>query len=84
MAMANTTAKLVSIVVDMVSDIRCDMIGDIYGHEALADRIADHIAALEKKIAELLQDAKKLYALEAHGVDNWDGYDFAMDDLDDE
>ena len=30
---------------------------------------------------ELLADQKKLMALEGAGVDNWDGYDYAMDIL---
>ena len=50
-----------AIMMDMVSDIRCDIHGDIYGHEALAERIADHIAALKKENEELLQDAKRIY-----------------------
>ena len=72
------------IMMDMRCDIRCDIHGDLYGHERLAERIADHIAALEKENKELRRDVKKLYALEAHGVDNWDGYDFAIEDMDDE
>lgn len=30
---------------------------------------------------QLISDSEKLAALERAGVDNWDGYDFAMDDL---
>jgi hypothetical protein len=29
----------------------------------------------------LLQDSKFLQALEAAGVDNWEGYSFAMEDV---
>jgi hypothetical protein len=32
-------------------------------------------------IIQLLEDAKKLQALEAFGVDNWQGYDAAMEYL---
>lgn len=31
---------------------------------------------------ELLSDSKLLQALEAAGVDNWDGYDIAREDMD--
>ena len=36
-----------------------------------------HVAVLERSLDKLL-------ALEAAGVDNWDGYDFAMEQLDGE
>lgn len=32
----------------------------------------------------LLHDRRKLTALENAGVDNWDGYDFAMEALEEE
>lgn len=34
-----------------------------------------------KKYNELIEDQVKLRALEAAGVDNWDGYDIAIDML---
>ena len=32
-----------------------------------------------ERLAELLQAEQMLAALEAAGVDNWDGYDYAME-----
>lgn len=34
-----------------------------------------------KEYEELLENQDKLYALEAAGVDNWSGYDIAMEYL---
>lgn len=34
----------------------------------------------ETELLELLEDRYKLAALEAMGVDNWDGYDYAFED----
>jgi hypothetical protein len=38
----------------------------------------------EQELLSLLSDSRKLIALEAAGVDNWDGYDYAMDFLSDQ
>ena len=35
----------------------------------------------EERIEELLEFERKLDALEAAGVDNWEGYDIAMEAL---
>jgi hypothetical protein len=35
----------------------------------------------KKEYDELLEESKKLSALESWGVDNWSGYDEAMRDL---
>lgn len=32
----------------------------------------------EKRLAELLREEWKLNALDAGGVDNWDGYDYSL------
>lgn len=36
-----------------------------------------------KKFLELVADQNKLYALEGAGVDNWEGYDDAMQSIED-
>lgn len=38
----------------------------------------------EAEFTELVEARDKLQALEAAGVDNWDGYDFAMELLNEE
>ena len=35
----------------------------------------------KEEYAELMEKSEKLDALMSHGVDNWDGYDDAMDEL---
>jgi hypothetical protein len=37
-----------------------------------------------KVYKQLLADSRKLQRLEDAGVDNWEGYDFAMEDCEDE
>ena len=49
------------IIMNMVCDIRCDIYGDIYGHEQMAERIADHIDALEAE-NKALRDGLAFYA----------------------
>lgn len=44
----------------------------------------DWITITKKEYLELLQDSNKLAALEGAGVDNWDGYSYAMESLEDE
>jgi hypothetical protein len=41
---------------------------------------AKHQAALAE-LEELEEDARFLNALRRAGVDNWDGYDYAIDDM---
>lgn len=38
----------------------------------------------ETELLELLEDRYKLAALEAMGVDNWDGYNYAFEDWDED
>jgi len=45
-----------AIMMDMVSDIRCDIHGDICGHEYLAEKLADHIKYLQRQIDELQEE----------------------------
>lgn len=45
------------------------------------DRMKE-ITISAKEYESLLEDRKKLYALEGAGVENWEGYDFAMEDID--
>lgn len=42
------------------------------------------VEARDKRIAELEERDRTLTALEAFGVDNWDGYDEAIQSLEDE
>ena len=42
------------------------------------------VAAFDGAVADLVQDGKKLTALENAGVDNWEGYSHAMDLFHDE
>lgn len=37
------------------------------------------ITITKKEYESLLEDSKKLQALEGAGVDNWQGYDYAME-----
>lgn len=41
----------------------------------------DTIVITREEYDSLLEDSEKLAALEAQGVDNWDGYDEAMKSL---
>lgn len=41
----------------------------------------EHVMVTKTRYEELLAVEAKLTALEAAGVDNWDGYDFAMESL---
>lgn len=41
----------------------------------------DYVLKLEKQVAEMQEDCDLLYALQAAGVDNWEGYEFAMEIL---
>lgn len=39
------------------------------------------VTLTDDEYAQLLASAEKLNALENAGVDNWDGYDFAMETI---
>ncbi len=42
----------------------------------------EDVTITKKEYEDLLKDQKKLRALYGAGVDNWEGYDIALDDLD--
>lgn len=42
------------------------------------------IELTDKEYDGLIKDSQKLGALEAYGVDNWEGYSLAMESLDNE
>ena len=47
--------------------------------------LASETVQIDKKVYEqLLQDQKFLYALQGAGVDNWSGYDFALEQLEED
>lgn len=50
-------------------------------HYTAAHKAADSLEALEKKILDMQKDVDLLYALERAGVDNWSGFDHAIDIL---
>lgn len=60
-------------------EVRADIHGDLCGHERVAEHIAAHIKALNDKIESLMDDSKLLDCLRACGVDNWGGWDEAID-----
>jgi hypothetical protein len=41
----------------------------------------EEVIELRRYLDELEDAANKYYALEAGGVDNWDGYSYAMEEL---
>ena len=45
---------------------------------------APQVTISKKEYEQLLEDQAKLQALEAGGVDNWSGYDYAMTLLNEE
>jgi hypothetical protein len=60
----------------------------MYKHPMPTERLKDKIAELEKiideqtvKIAELEQRDAILTALEAGGVDNWEGYELSLNEM---
>lgn len=47
------------------------------------DTEEEMVTITKEEYEELLADSKFLACLDAAGVDNWDGYDFAQDMMDD-
>lgn len=43
-----------------------------------------YLTITDKRLAELLACEKQLHALEAAGVDNWEGYEIAMQEEDED
>lgn len=50
----------------------------------MAKPSTETIEITKVKYAELLSDQEFLNALRAEGVDNWDGYDLAIERMDEE
>lgn len=48
-------------------------------YERRVAKLEARVAELETCVAEREDDARRLAALENAGVDNWDGYDYAME-----
>jgi len=46
--------------------------------------VADTVTITKEEYDSLLASEKTLLALEGAGVDNWDGYDFAMESLEED
>lgn len=44
----------------------------------------NQVTLSSEEYESLLQDRKTLYALHAAGVDNWEGYEMALDELESE
>lgn len=59
---------------DMISEFDVIVPADAEAEEG-------HVLVTCERYSELLAGEAKLTALEAAGVDNWDGYDFAMESL---
>ena len=53
------------------------------GWNPIGDEAANRIEELEKSIRNMQQDVAFLRRLRAAGVDNWEGYEFALEDDDD-
>lgn len=47
-------------------------------------KVEEMVSVKKTEYEKLKNDSKKLRALEGAGVDNWDGYDIAMEALDEE
>ena len=69
---------------DLVKRLREAANLDLYGvHRDVEREAADRIEELEKSIRNMQQDVAFLRRLRAAGVDNWEGYEFALEDDDD-
>ena len=49
--------------------------------EVILNSESNTVTLSKEEYAELMAKSEKLDALMNHGVDNWDGYDDAMDEL---
>lgn len=47
--------------------------------DPIFDTVNDTVTISTKQYNELISNQKFLFALQAAGVDNWDGYDFACE-----
>lgn len=53
-------------------------------YEGIQTTILGHLGLTRESLEQLREDSRKLAALEAAGVDNWEGYDDAMASLSEE
>ena len=69
---------------DLVKRLREAANLDLYGvHRDVEREAADRIEELEKFLMVMQVDVDFLRRLRAAGVDNWEGYEFALEDDDD-
>lgn len=66
------------------SDLPVDPLGDVeynpWGDITITD-LSTKVNIDKNTLLQLIKDSKKLSALEAEGVDNWEGYDLAIREL---
>jgi acyl-CoA reductase-like NAD-dependent aldehyde dehydrogenase len=70
----------------LIEDIDMSLIRDLklaaeYCDKYTVEELAEYLSQAWKALEEQEGRLAKLYALENGGVDNWDGYDFAMEEL---
>ena len=51
----------------------------VNGQNFMVNNMEETVTISKKEYESLLEDSEKLSALEAAGVDNWEGYDNAME-----
>ena len=51
----------------------------VNGQNFMVNNMEETVTISKKEYESLLKDSKKLSALEAAGVNNWDGYDYAIE-----
>ena len=64
---------------DLVKRLRRDLASGLSASIGDTQDAADRIEELEKSISNMQEDLDILNRLRLAGVDNWDGYDFAME-----
>ena len=48
------------------------------------DKLQKRVGKLSNEVIELRKDQKLLFALQAAGVDNWEGWDIALESLEED
>lgn len=67
---------------DRIKYITETVVGSGKYRKEFNDRVIDelrHLESIESEIEELRDEVETLDALRAAGVDNWEGFDFAME-----
>ena len=80
-AMKDTTVKEA---LELFNKARCKLEYDYWGSDICgkhSKNLKSRIKELESQLEKGVYDAGKLMALESAGVDNWEGYDYAMEIL---